>query len=73
MKIKIFCIFFEIRVEIKENVRKEANIIFNENATFLELDFWLPELRLAFEFQVLKLYNIKYKINIMYKKNFTKV
>eukprot|EP00026_Physarum_polycephalum_P003058 Phypoly_transcript_03067.p1 GENE.Phypoly_transcript_03067~~Phypoly_transcript_03067.p1 ORF type:complete len:822 (+),score=139.06 Phypoly_transcript_03067:68-2533(+) len=36
---------------VRENVRKEGSIQFPSTLNFLEIDFWVPELRLAFEFQ----------------------
>eukprot|EP00026_Physarum_polycephalum_P001152 Phypoly_transcript_01153.p1 GENE.Phypoly_transcript_01153~~Phypoly_transcript_01153.p1 ORF type:complete len:800 (+),score=123.64 Phypoly_transcript_01153:87-2486(+) len=36
---------------IVTNARKEANIISPHTRHFLELDFWLPDLNLAFEYQ----------------------
>ena len=36
---------------ILTNVRKGGNVV-SPDGTFLELDFWIPDLKLAFEFQV---------------------
>jgi len=37
---------------IKENATKEANFKFKNSKLHLELDVWIPNLKLAFEFQV---------------------
>src|SRR5271156_4981582 len=37
---------------IKENAMKEANFKFKNSKVHLELDVWIPNLKLAFEFQV---------------------
>jgi len=39
-------------VDIKTNVRKEANVYDEDISGFLELDVYLPSLNLAFEFHV---------------------
>lgn len=45
-------IFFDYPAGIKTNARKEANIISPNTRYYLELDFWIPDLKLAFEYQV---------------------
>ena len=40
---------------MKTNARKEAGIINPETKFYMELDIYLPELKLALEFQVLQL------------------
>jgi hypothetical protein len=44
--------------DIQQNLRKEMNIVYPPTGYFLEVDLWLPELNLAFEFQVKKGKNI---------------
>lgn len=39
-----------------QNARKKANIKNPHTGTYLELDIWMPELKLAFEFQVSPLF-----------------
>lgn len=56
---KLWEIFFNFRnvdqrIDIITNARKEANIVSPHTRYFLELDFWLPDLHLAFEYQVKK-------------------
>lgn len=39
-------------VEMKRNARKEAGILNPTTNNFIELDIYIPELKLALEFQV---------------------
>jgi hypothetical protein len=41
--------------EIISNSRKQSNIINPQNKKAFELDIWLPEIKLAFEFQVIEI------------------
>lgn len=38
------------------NSRKDSNLQITPGASFLELDVWLPDLNICFEFQVLIIY-----------------
>lgn len=39
-------------IGISINSRKEVKLLHNDNDKLLELDLWIPELNLSFEFQV---------------------
>ena len=44
--------YFHQSSDIVTNVRKEADIINPSSGLFLELDVWIPSLKICFEFQV---------------------
>lgn len=39
-------------IHVISRARKAAGVLSQSSKTFLELDIWLPELQLAFEYQV---------------------
>jgi hypothetical protein len=47
-------IFFsnDVFVDVKSNSRKESRIVNSKTGRFFEVDVWLPNLQLGFEFQV---------------------
>lgn len=42
-----------IKTDIQKDVRKKAKILSPGSNLYLELDIWIPNLKLSFEFQVL--------------------
>jgi hypothetical protein len=55
--------------DIQQNLRKEMGILYPPTGYFLEVDLWVPDLKLAFEFQVRKIKRKKEKENEMEKEN----
>jgi hypothetical protein len=45
-------IFILYKIDIVVNTRKEASNKYPDSGNYLELDFWIPDLNLCFEFQV---------------------
>lgn len=47
--------FFDKLLWAHVNARKEASIKYPSTDSFIELDFWIPSLKLGFEYQVILL------------------
>ncbi len=45
--------FLDGNVGITRNARKVANLMNPETKNYLEVDVWMPSLKLCFEFQVI--------------------
>jgi hypothetical protein len=65
----IFFIYLLQKKYILKNTRKKSDIISPFTRAFMELDFWLPELNLAFEFQVCSFsFYVLYQSKVLKKK-----